>query len=48
MSEHDFELQRGTETLFTVSDFADYVAASDDGRYIVGFVESWVRKRILD
>lgn len=27
---------RGTETLFTVSDFADYVAASDDGRYIVG------------
>jgi len=27
---------RGSEALFTVADFADYVAASDDGRYIVG------------
>ena len=28
--------RRGSETLFTVNDFADYVSASDDGRYIVG------------
>ena|SRR5579871_4749250 len=27
---------RGSEALFTMADFADYVAASDDGRYIVG------------
>jgi hypothetical protein len=27
---------RGGKTLFTVDDFADFVAASDDGRYIVG------------
>ena len=27
---------RGAELLFTVSDFADYIAASDDGQYIVG------------
>jgi hypothetical protein len=27
---------RATESLFTVSDFADYIAASDDGQYIVG------------
>jgi hypothetical protein len=27
---------RGAEPLFTVSDFADYIAASADGRYIVG------------
>jgi len=27
---------RGTEKLFSVNDFADYIAASDDGRYIVG------------
>jgi hypothetical protein len=27
---------RGAEALFRVDDFADYVAASDDGRYIVG------------
>jgi hypothetical protein len=27
---------RGAESLFTVSDFADYIAASVDGRYIVG------------
>ena len=27
---------RGAELLFTASDFADYVATSDDGRYIVG------------
>lgn len=27
---------RGDESLFTVNDFADYIAASADGRYIVG------------
>ena len=27
---------RGSESLFTVSDFADYIAASEDGQYIVG------------
>jgi len=27
---------RGTETLFTVNDFADYIAASTDERYILG------------
>jgi hypothetical protein len=27
---------RGAESLFTASDFADYIAASADGRYIVG------------
>ncbi len=27
---------RGGKTLFAVDDFADYVTASDDGRYIVG------------
>jgi hypothetical protein len=27
---------RGAEQLFTVKDFADYVAASDDGQYTVG------------
>lgn len=27
---------RGTESLFSVHDFADYIAASDDGRYVVG------------
>jgi hypothetical protein len=27
---------RGDDLLFTVSDFADYIAASTDGRYIVG------------
>lgn len=27
---------RGAEALFTVNDFADYIAASDDGRYIIG------------
>jgi hypothetical protein len=27
---------RGTKSLFTVDDFADYIAASDDGQYIVG------------
>src|SRR6516164_305948 len=27
---------RGAESLFTVSDFADYIAASADGRYVVG------------
>jgi hypothetical protein len=26
----------GSKALFTVHDFADYIAASDDGRYIVG------------
>jgi hypothetical protein len=28
--------RRGAESLFTVNDFADQIAASDDGRYIVG------------
>lgn len=27
---------RGAESLFTVSDFADHIAASEDGQYIVG------------
>ena len=27
---------RGQRTLFTAADFADYIAASEDGRYIVG------------
>jgi len=27
---------RGADPLFTASDFADYIAASDDGQYIVG------------
>src|SRR5215467_10772693 len=27
---------RGAEPLFTVDDFADYVAASEDGQYVVG------------
>ena len=27
---------RGAEPLFTVNDFADYIAASDDGQYVVG------------
>ena len=27
---------RGSRKLFTVEDFADYIAASDDSRYIVG------------
>ena len=27
---------RGAESLFTVNDFADYIAASTDGQYIVG------------
>jgi hypothetical protein len=27
---------RGAEPLFTVNDFADYVAASEDGQYVVG------------
>jgi hypothetical protein len=27
---------RGADPLFTVDDFADYIAASDDGQYIVG------------
>jgi hypothetical protein len=27
---------RGAEPLFAVDDFADYIAASDDGQYIVG------------
>jgi hypothetical protein len=31
---------RGAEALFTANDFADYVAASDDGRYIVGLSNS--------
>lgn len=28
--------RRGAENLFTVEDFADYLAASDNGRYLVG------------
>ncbi len=28
--------RRGSDALFTVNDFADYVAASNDRRYIVG------------
>ena len=41
---------RGSETLFRVADFADYVAASDDGRYIAGLSNRgsvnafWIRK----
>ena len=27
---------RGSETLFVADDFADYIAASEDGRYILG------------
>lgn len=32
---------RGQTALFTVNDFADYVAASDDGSYIVGLSNRW-------
>src|SRR5215471_14781711 len=31
-----FSCSRGAEPLFTVDDFADYVAASEDGQYVVG------------
>ena len=40
---------RGAETLFTANDFADYIAASQDGRYIVGLLNRgsenafWIR-----
>src|SRR5258708_7122304 len=36
MHDHDSQLQPGDRTLFTVDDFADWIAASDDGQYIVG------------
>jgi hypothetical protein len=41
--------RRGDGQLFVVDDFADFIAASDDGRYIVGLSNrgsenaSWIR-----